>query len=201
MKTQAKSALVICEYCNKEVRKRGLVSHIRLLHKIQITNTQQQNAVKLDYGKALRELDKIDLKIKKLRKQFLQFQKDEVAEQDIVLHQELPKITEVVLPEEQSDEPAVADEPLYTTEDVQILMGKIFVEQKRFAYLTDMDPFLEKELESRLKTIIDDFEKRFKCKYKDLQKEFPDYQPTKNPKKWKLRYIQLSWFSKDKYSK
>jgi hypothetical protein len=201
MKTQAKSALVVCEYCKKEVRKRGLVSHIRLKHKIRISNPESQITGKLDYGKALKELDKIDRKIKKLRKQFILYQKNDIAEPNIFLPDDIPEIRRDIKSVDQKIESEVLNEPLYTTEDVQILMGKIFVEQKRFSYLNDMDPFLEKELKTRIKTIISDFEKRFKCKYKDLQKEFPDYQPTKNPKKWKLRYIQLSWFSKDKYSK
>jgi len=46
----------------------------------------------------------------------------------------------------QNKETELQAAPLYTTEDVQILMGKIFVEQKRFTYLTTKDPFLEKEL-------------------------------------------------------
>jgi len=200
MKTQAKSALVICEYCNKQVRKRGLVSHIRLQHKIQVIKPQPDNSVNLDYGKALKELDKIDRKIKKLRKQFVKYQKTDIQVQDILNKDEYPVIEEILKPVVQNEEPVI-NEPSYTTEDVQILMGKIFVEQKRFSYLTTRDPFLEKELKNRLKVIIDDFEKRFHCKFKDLEKEFPDYQPTKNPKKWKLRYIQLSWFSKDNYSK
>lgn len=201
MKTQAKSALVVCEYCKKEVRSRGLVSHIRLQHQIQISKPKPENGGKLDYGKALRELDKIDRKIKKLRKQFIQYQKNDIAGHTILLPDEIPEIKEIIRPFDQTKETEVLNETFYTTEDVQILMGKIFVEQKRFSYLNTKDPFLEKELKSRLKTIIGDFENRFQCKYKDLQKEFPDYQPTKNPKKWKLRYIQLSWFSKDKYSK
>jgi hypothetical protein len=201
MKTQAKSALVVCEYCKKEVRKRGLVSHIRLQHKIQISKAHSPIGGKLDYGKALKELDKIDRKIKKLRKQFIQYQKNDITDQNIFITDDIPEIGKNIYTVDHKNETAVINEPLYTTEDVQILMGKIFVEQKRFSYLTSMDPFLEKELKTRIKTIINDFEKRFKCKYKDLQKEFPDYQPTKNPKKWKLRYIQLSWFSKDKYSK
>jgi hypothetical protein len=229
MKTQAKSALVVCEYCNKQVRSRGLVSHIRLQHQIQIPKVTTASTSNPDYGKALKELDKIDRKIKKLRKQFVLFQKRETPVQNITISAETPAIkknVELDIPNKKTEIPEIlvkvpenkvkvlkisADVPIketdalkehsYTTEDVQILMGKIFVEQKRFAYLTTKDPFLEKELEGRLKVIIDDFEDRFHCKYKDLQKEFPDFQPTKNPKKWKNRYIQLSWFSKDNYSK
>ena len=201
MKTQAKSAIVQCEYCKKEVRKRGLVSHIRLQHKIQVVKPRVQSTGRIDYEKALKELEKIDNKIRKLRKQFIRLQKYEIIEPEIFVPDEIPELVELAETAEQTDVQKVTEAPLYTTEDVQILMGKIFVEQKRFSYLTAKDPFLEKELKSRLKTIITDFEKRFNCKYKDLQKEFPDYQPTKNPKKWKLRYIQLSWFSKDKYSK
>jgi hypothetical protein len=201
MKTQAKSALVVCQYCNKEVRKRGLVSHIRLQHKIQVAKPQVVNTGKIDYEKALKELEKIDRKIRKLRKQFIRFQKIEKVEEPVYVPDELEDVAELPVSSQQENEVETVVAPLYTTEDVQILMGKIFVEQKRFDFLTAKDPFLEKELKSRLKTIISDFEKRFNCKYKDLQKEFPNYQPTKNPKKWKNRYIQLSWFSKDKYSK
>ena len=74
MKTQAKSALVICEYCNKQVRKRGLVSHIRLQHKIQVIKPQPDNSVNLDYGKALKELHKIlksSSNKKKIKSRFL----------------------------------------------------------------------------------------------------------------------------------
>jgi hypothetical protein len=201
MKTQAKSAIVVCEYCNKEVRKRGLVSHIRLLHNINVAKPQVTTSINPDYGKALKELDKIERKIKKLRKQFIRFQHTGIqvkTESDPELDQVVGEILETAVQPVDTVNQTVHS---YTTEDVQILMGKIFVEQKRFSYLTAKDPFLQKELEGRLKNIISDFETRFNCKYKDLQKEYPDYQPTKNPKKWKNRYIQLSWFSKDDYSK